>query len=71
MQPLDIPDELTGQPFTVATARAAGVSWKVLQGQRFVCLSRGVYAPRGGETEASIITSTLLTMPPQSLITGV
>jgi hypothetical protein len=71
MQPLDIPDELSGQPFTVATARAAGVSWKVLQGQRFVCLSRGVYARRGGETEASIITSTLLTMPPESLITGV
>jgi hypothetical protein len=72
MEPLDIPDELTGQPFTVATARAAGLSWKALQSQRFVCLGRGVYALRDAEApEASMIAATLLTLPPQTLVTGV
>jgi len=90
MQPLGIPDELAGQPFTVATARAAGVSWKVLQGQRFVCLGRGAYmikgcdplgpprvsaagsARRDGDLgEASLIRGALLTLPPQTLVTGV
>ena len=72
MQPFDIPSELTGQPFTVATARAAGLSWKVLQGQRFVSVGRGAYLRRGGETaEVSLITGALLTLPPHTLVTGV
>jgi hypothetical protein len=90
MQPLGIPDELAGQPFTVATARAAGLSWKVLQGQRFVCLGRGAYMIKGGDplgpsrgsaagsarrdgdlSEASLIHGALLTLPPQTLVTGV
>jgi hypothetical protein len=72
MQRLDIPDELAGQPFTAATARAAGLSWKVLQGQRFVCLGRGACARRDEDlTEAALIRGALLTLPPQTLVTGV
>jgi hypothetical protein len=72
MQPFDIPEKLTGQPFTVAVARAAGMSWKVLQGRRFVRVGRGAYARRDGETtEATLIMGTLLTLPPQTLVTGV
>jgi hypothetical protein len=72
MKPSDIPHELTGQPFTVATARAAGLSWKVLQSRRFVCVGRGAYVRRDGETpEAAIVRGALLTLPPQTLVTGV
>ena len=72
MQPIDIPDKVTSQPFTVATARDAGLSWKVLQGRRFVRVGRGAYARRDPEiTEASLIMGTLLTLPPQTLVTGI
>jgi hypothetical protein len=72
MQPLGIPAELAGQPFTVAAARAAGLTWKVLQGQRFISVGRGVYGRRDGDlSEASLIRGALLTLPPQTLVTGV
>jgi Protein of unknown function (DUF559) len=72
VQPNEIPQELTGQPFTVAAARAAGLSWKVLQGQRFVRLGRGAYLRRDGLTaEASLVMGVLLTLPPETLVTGV
>lgn len=72
MQPRNIPDELNGEPFTVAAARAAGLSWKVLQSQRFVRVGRGAYARRDEmTTEASLITGALLTLPPQTLVTGI
>ena len=72
MQPLNIPNELTGEPFTVSTAGAAGLSWKVLQGQRFVRVGRGAYLRRDGPTtEASLISGALLTLPPPTLVTGV
>ena len=72
MQPLGIPAELAGQPFTVAAARAAGLSWKVLQSQRFISVARGVYGRRDGDlSEASLIRGALLTLPPRTLVTGV
>ena len=67
-----MPQELARQPFTVAATRAAGVSWKVLQGQRFIRLGRGAYLRRDGLTaEASLVMGVLLTVPPETLVTGV
>ena len=45
---------------------------KVLQGRRFVCVGRGAYARRDGETtEETLIMGTSPTWPPQTLVTGV
>jgi hypothetical protein len=72
VRPSEIPDELVGCPFTLAEARAAGVSRKVLRGQRFASTGRGTYVRvRSALDEATLIHSALLTLPPQTLVTGV
>ena len=72
MRPHEIPADLTRGPFTVATARAAGVSPKILRGRRFQSPHHGVHvlaATNGGEREA--VAAALLVLPAGSLATGV
>jgi hypothetical protein len=72
MRPKSVPPALTARPFTVADARDAGVSWRMLQGQRFCSPVRGVYAPAGtDDTLVGRVISTLAVLPPATLATGV
>lgn len=72
MRPRKIPAALAARPFTVAAARQAGVSWKVLQGGRFCSPTRGIYAPAG--TDATLLGRVLVVLaalPQPTLVTGV
>ena len=72
MRPSEIPDALAGYPFTLGQAQAAGVSRKVLRGQRFASTGRGTYVRVGGALdEAVLIHGALLTLPPQTVVTGI
>lgn len=71
MRPQKVPPALTARPFTVAEARAAGVSWRVLQGGRFCSPTHGVYALTG--TDATLVGrvfTVLDILPPASAATG-
>jgi hypothetical protein len=72
MRPLEVPPSLAARPFTVAEARAAGVSWKVLQGSRFCSPTHGVYAPTGTDvTLVGRVIAALTALPAPCLATGV
>ena len=72
MRPQEIPPALMARPFTVAEARAAGVSWRVLQGRRFCSPTRGVYSRAGIDTTLlGRVFVALSVLPPASAATGV
>lgn len=72
MRTHEIPPALRFRPFTVATARTAGVTWKMLQGRRFCSPTRGVYAPAGALDDLRSATeAALAVLPPTTLVTGV
>ena len=43
MRRSDVPDGLIGRPFTLAEAKASGLTRKVLRGKRFSSTGRGTY----------------------------
>ena len=72
MRPRDLPPAITAQPFTVSEARAAGVSWRVLQGRRFCSPARGAYALAGIDDSLHGRVLTVLTVLPSPILaTGV
>ena len=72
MDPGSLPPALTNRPFTVATARSAGLTWKTLQGQTFTSPCRGLYALADREvSESALVSGVLATLPPGTVATGV
>ncbi|MDQ3732541.1 MAG: DUF559 domain-containing protein, partial [Actinomycetota bacterium] len=66
-----IPDALTGHPFTLAQARATGVSRRSLQGLAYRRLGWGVYVPTDVSCCPEVwLAAARLRMPPDSAISG-
>lgn len=67
----DLPDHLSSRPFTREEAREAGISDRMLQGQRFVRVLPRVWASRDLEmTWARRLDAARLSLPAHALITG-
>lgn len=65
----EIPATLRGRPFTVAEARAAGVTHRMLEGRRFRRLQRGVYvAASEPETQGTRLAAAVLAGPADAVI---
>ena len=71
MRPSEIPPQLSGHPFTLAEARSAGVSRKVLRGRRFAPTGRGTYVLRSELAERTLVRAALLTLPSPTLAASV
>lgn len=68
---LPIPDSLLHRPFSRAQALEAGVTKKMLEGDRFVVVYRGVWRHRGHVmTGDDWVTAARLALPPQAHLTG-
>ncbi|MFY0408635.1 hypothetical protein [Solicola sp. PLA-1-18] len=66
--PTPVPVELRDRPFTLAEARAAGLSSRVLNGRRFVPLLRGVHAPADLEPTRDVMTDAgFLALPAEAI----
>lgn len=66
---LDVPDALHGRAFTIADAADHGLSRRVLDGRRFVCIHRGVY--RTADTAATLpilLDAARLVLPPDAAV---
>ncbi|MFT4187082.1 MAG: hypothetical protein QM621_00715 [Aeromicrobium sp.] len=67
-----IPDELRGRPFSVAQARAAGVSPRMLQGAAYRRVFPRVWVVRGHDlTPDDWVTAARLTLPRDARLTGI
>ncbi|GAA2092722.1 hypothetical protein IDH50_18415 [Aeromicrobium tamlense] len=65
----EIPESLTGRPFTVAEARAAGVSARTLDGGRFRRLFRGVHVLASEEpTSRTWLRAAVLAGPSDAVV---
>lgn len=67
-----IPESLPRGPFTRAQALAAGVSKKMLEGQRFVAVHRGVWRRRDHQmTDDDRVLAARLALPDYAKLTGI
>ena len=67
-----IPQALNGQPFETSDARAAGLSWKVLQGSRFRRVTQGVYVTATSADSPRLrVRGVMLALPADTIATGV
>ena len=72
MKPNQLPPELMSRPFTVAAARAAGVSRATMRGRRFSSPHHGLRIPVGARTdERAAVAAARLVLPGDALATGV
>lgn len=71
MRPTDVPEELADRPFTLAEAQAAGLTRKVLRGKRFASTGRGTYVQHSALAESVRVSGALLTLPAETVATGV
>ena len=62
---------MTGRPFTLAEAQAAGLTRKVLRGKRFASTGRGTYVQDPAPDESLLVAGALLTLPRETVATGV
>jgi very-short-patch-repair endonuclease len=67
----DLPDGLPDRPFTLAEARTAGLTRKVLRGKRFASTGRGTYVRSPTPDENVLVAGALLTLPPGTVAAGV
>jgi very-short-patch-repair endonuclease len=68
----EIPEALRDGPFTSRTAAKHGVSWKALQGRRYVRLFTDVYVSAGAATGLLVLVrAALLRLPPDAVVSGV
>lgn len=67
-----VPDELLTGPFSATTARALGVTSRMLQGARFLRVFPRVWRHRDHEmTEDDWVLAATLTLPPHARLTGI
>ena len=68
----EVPDALlTGEPFLVSAARAMGVPYKQLRGERFRQVCREIYvAADAPDCERLRLASLRLVLPPEAVVTG-
>ena len=68
----DLPHELKSGPFTRARALELGVTSRMLQGQRFVSIHRGVWRHRELEmTSTDLVAAARLALPDHAHLTGI
>lgn len=68
----DVPEPLRVRPFTSAEAAACGVSWKSLQGPRFIKLYTDVYVWAGLAITFRVrLLAALLKLPADAVVSGV
>jgi len=71
MTRLSVPDQLKGQPITIAQAEAAGVTRDQLRGSQFRRVGRGLYAWVGLRENPDFVADALLRqLPPESVLSG-
>lgn len=72
MRPYDLPPELGSGPFTVASARAAGVSRATLRSRRFLSPHHGLRTSTGTPNDLrAAVEAARLVLPSDALATGV
>lgn len=66
-----VPLELTERPFSLADARAAGLSWRSLQGKAWRRLATGLYVWNGLDAEPwQVLTAWQDVLPPEAVFAG-
>ena len=66
-----VPLELTERPFSLADARAAGLSWRSLQGKAWRRLATGLYVWNGLDADPwQVLTAWQDVLPPEAVFAG-
>ncbi|HET6311816.1 MAG TPA: DUF559 domain-containing protein [Candidatus Nitrosotalea sp.] len=66
-----VPLELTQRPFSLADARAAGLSWRSLQGKAWRRLATGLYVWNGLDADPwQVLTAWQDVLPPEAVFAG-